>query len=201
MLDARIDGLQQIGRILQEGRTPPQRLEQRLPSIGAHPRMRHVQRQHAGSPRIARILGVLKADQERLAPHHRRHVPGVPAVVVEKEVLPFLKAEQRHRVEAAVRILLKQDRVERLDVAELEWKGGNLHHGVAVAGGPLGDDAHVLVIDVVQQREVSHGQACPDPRCAMAPSSSRFDGNARAIRAPCSRTPWNTSSARSRRRA
>ena len=110
-------------------------------------------------------LAIAKADEERLALDRQRHVRRIPAVRAEEQVLLVLEAEQRDRLELSVRRLVEHDRIVRLDVAELGRERERGHHVVAVRGAARGDDAQVLVVDVVQQDGVG---SCALPRFSAA---------------------------------
>ncbi len=107
-------------------------------------------------------LVALEADEERPARHDSRNVAGVPAVLVEEEILSFSEAQQRHGEEAArAGVLAEQDRVFALHVAPFGGEGDHAADVVPQLGRMPRDDAQVLVRDVVQQGVFGHCSSSP----------------------------------------
>ena len=131
LLVAAIEGFQQVGHLLQIGGAPAQRLEEGLALIGADPWVVQVYGEDA---LVFLRIFPLEANEEGLLAHHRGDVAGAPAFVCKEEVLALLEAEERHRAEAALAILLQEDGVVGLQAAELEGEGQGAHDGVAKFG-------------------------------------------------------------------
>jgi hypothetical protein len=133
------------------------------------------------------------------------------SAAAEEQVLALLEAEQRDRVEGgAVLVLGEDDRVVRLQFAEFGREGEGGHDRVAIGRAARGDDAQLLVFDVVQECVIGHGvsfymrvQMRGRPCLRIWSSSSRFEGRAGSMRAVRRAASRKASSARSggRRRA
>src|SRR5262245_27493623 len=142
-LDALMNREQHGVHSLQKLRGPAVRAEQYLALRPADALTLHVYVNHE------LIAGA--ADEKRYSLDHQRQIRRVPSALAEKEILLFLEAEQRQRLELPVGCLAKDDGVVRLDVAELGREREDGHHVVAVVGAARRDDAQILVIDIVEQ--------------------------------------------------
>ena len=109
------------------------------------------------------------ADQERLALDSQRHVRRIPAVRRSRNRFsPSWKPNRATGWNCPSAVLLEHDRIVGLDVAELGRKRQRGHHVVAVRGAARGDDAQVLVVDVVQQNGLLMRSLCSAVSAARA---------------------------------
>ena len=120
---------QHAGDVLQIGRVAAMRQEQGLALGRADARMVEVDVDHRlGALRRRRAC---QSDQERAALLHGGHVAGLPAALVEEQILVPVEPEQRDRLERAVRILAEEDRIFALDLLELGREDQHLVDAVA----------------------------------------------------------------------
>ncbi len=99
-------------------------------------------------------------ERKRLALDLQRHVVNFPPAVGVKQILPDLKAQQRHRLEAARLLALeKEDREMRQQARQLVGDHAHRIHPGSLAGG-MGGDAQVQVILAVENNQLGHVGPC-----------------------------------------
>ena len=84
----------------------------------ADPRMVEIDVDHRLADHIAVHFPLAEPDQERPALLDRRDVTGIPAVVVQEQVLVLVEPQQRDRLEIAARVPAEEDRILTLRVGE-----------------------------------------------------------------------------------
>src|SRR5690606_6124395 len=138
-------------------------------AIARNARMARVDMDHRFALQLAADALLLEADQERAPRDRARQVAGVPAVALDVEVLAAVATEQRDGLEAAGLVLAEEDRILALHLGELGRPHRHQSGGIAKFGAEVGQDAQVLVGQVIEQlvlRHFSSGSAARRRRTA-----------------------------------
>lgn len=94
---------------------------------------------------------LLEADQKWPFGNDSRQVAGIPALVLQEEVLVVRKAQHRHSlVCAAGRILAKEQRVFALQLGKFGDEGRHQANRIAKLRPELQDDAHIVMRHIVE---------------------------------------------------
>ena len=121
-------------------------------AIGGDAGMAHVDVDLPRSVAIGRA-----ADQERLDAERERTIAGVPAPVLDEQILVLLEPHQRQcRKTVALDVQPKQDRELVLQPAKFVRHGKTGHHVVAKRRADPGMDAQVAMSGIVENLVLAH---------------------------------------------
>jgi hypothetical protein len=132
------------------------RQEQGLAFAAADARVVEIDMDHRLAAGLAVQRLLLQRDREGAARLDRRNVARLPGMPVEKQIFVAVEAEQRDRLEIAVRILAEEDRIFPLDLLIFGREDQHLVDAVAMLRAVPREQAQVVVIDVVQQDLIGH---------------------------------------------
>src|SRR5439155_23859744 len=101
--------------------------------------------------RVAGLLGIAEAEEERSAAKRRRYVAGGPLPIAQKKILAAIEPKDRNRLELAIGIPAEQDGIFTLELLELTRHDQCLVDCNAFRRCPL-VDAELRMFDIVERR-------------------------------------------------